>query len=411
MKVLKNYKSSIILLIAMIIGSLIGIIFKESIVYLTPVSDTFINLLYCLIVPLIFVSTVTALGRMTDLSKLGKMLIVMLVVFIVTGVFAALFMAAIVTIFDPTKGFNLAMTEVVDTSKSSMNFLAMFTTNDFYLLFSRRNLMALVVFALGFGVSVSTMRDKGRDLYTVFEQLEVVIMKLIGYVMKLAPIGIGSLFAVLAATYGADIVGPLSRSIIVYTFAALVYYFGANSLFAYIGGGLEGVKRMWKSIIPPTLTALGTCSSAATIPLTMVACNECDIPEEISSLTVPLGTNLQKDGAVLIQILKIAFMCTIYGMNFLDPVIIGKAIFVSVLASSVMGAIPSGGFVGELFIISVFGFPPESIPIMVLIGTITDAPATAINATGKIGISMIISRIMLGKEWIKTKVTKTPIGD
>ena len=77
------------------------------------------------------------------------------------------------------------------------------------------------------------------------------------------------------------------------------------------------------------------------------------------------------------------------------------SIVVAVIASVVMGGIPAGGYVAEIFIISVFGFPTVSIPIMVLIGTITDAPATAINVTGDTGLAMIIARVVEGKDWLQ----------
>lgn len=156
----------------------------------------------------------------------------------------------------------------------------------------------------------------------------------------------------------------------------------------------------WKNIIPSTLTSLGTCSSAAAIPSNFIAAKKIGVPDDIANITIPMGANLHKDGAVLIQILKIVFMCSIFNINILEPGNLITAIMVSVVASCVMGAIPGGGYVGEIFIVSAFGFPEVAIPIMVLIGTITDAPATAINATGDVGAAMVVSRVVEGKDWI-----------
>ena len=98
-------------------------------------------------------------------------------------------------------------------------------------------------------------------------------------------------------------------------------------------------------------------------------------------------------------------MCSVFNIPFLTVQNIITAVVVSVVASTVMGAIPAGGYVGEIFIVSAFGFPQVSIPIMVLIGTITDAPATAINVTGDVGIAMIISRFVEGKNWLQNKLS------
>ncbi|MGZ7246271.1 cation:dicarboxylate symporter family transporter, partial [Streptococcus pyogenes] len=113
-----------------------------------------------------------------------------------------------------------------------------------------------------------------------------------------------------------------------------------------------------------------------TLPINLEHAKKLGIPDEIADLVIPLGANLHKDGACVIQIIKIAFLCSVFDVNFVTPRNILMAIVVSVIASVVMGGIPAGGYVAEIFIISAFGFPPEAIPIMVLIGTITDAPAT-----------------------------------
>lgn len=404
MKVLKNYRFSFILLGGMLIGALIGGFMGEKAMVLTPIADIFLNLLYCCVVPMIFVSLVSAIANMESTKKLGKILGIMLALFIITGIVAAIYMLIVCILFDPAKGTNIAMTETIQETAQNSNFLSMFTVNDFPLLWSRQNLMALIVFSIIFGVATVSVGEKAKPVIAFFDGLTEIIMKIVGYVMLLAPIGLGAFFATLIGQYGSQIAGPLSRSLVIFVIASVVYYFISNTILALIGGGIEGVRVLWRNIIPPTLTALGTCSSAATIPSNLIAAKEIDIPEEIKNITVPMGANLHKDGAVLIQIIKIAFMCTVFNINLLEPKNLLTAIIISVLASCVMGAIPAGGYAGEIFIVSAFGFPAVSIPIMVLIGTITDAPATAINSTGDIGVAMIVSRIIEGKDWLVKKL-------
>ena len=161
------------------------------------------------------------------------------------------------------------------------------------------------------------------------------------------------------------------------------------------------MRRWWKTAAAPTLTALGTCSSAATLPLNLIQAKELGIPSDIADVSIPLGANLHKDGACIIQILKISFLCSVFNINYATPKNILLSIVIAVVASVVMGGIPAGGYVAEIFIISAFGFPTVSIPIMVLIGTITDAPATVVNVTGDTGLAMIIARVVDGKDWMK----------
>lgn len=401
MNILKNYKFSFILILGMLVGSIIGVIFREKATVLQPIADIFLNLLYCCVVPMIFVSLVYSISNMENTNKLGKVLGIMIVIFLLAETIAAIYMLIITIIFNPAEGANIAMNETINNMTSNSNILAMFTVNDFPLLWSRQNLMALIVFAMLIGIATVKVGEVGKPVVKFFGSLTSIISKVVSYVMYIAPIGLGAFFATLVGQNGAALSGPLSRALIIYFIAAVVFYFLSNTVFAYLAYGIKGVKLFWKYIIPPSLVSLGTCSSAATIPTNLIAGKNIGIPDDINDLTIPMGCNLHKSGATLITILKITFMCSMFNINILEPQNIITAILVSVLASSVMGAIPAGGYVGEIFIISAFNFPPESIPIMVLIGTITDAPATAINATNDVGAGMLLARIFKGKNWIK----------
>jgi Na+/H+-dicarboxylate symporter len=406
---LKSYRFSMILLGSMLLGGIVGAFWGPGAKALTPIADIFLNLLYCCVVPMIFVSLVSSISKMENLKKLGKLLATMMAVFILTQVLASVYMVVVCGLFDPARGAQVDLSQKVGDLTSNNNFLSMFTVNDFSLLWSRKSLMALIVFAIISGVATVAVGEKGKTVVAFFDSLQEVIMKMVGYVMYLAPIGLGAFFADLIGEQGSQLVGPLSRAIIIYLIAAIVYYVLANILFAFIGGGALGVRRYWANMLSVSLTALGTCSSAACIPLNLIATKKIGVPDDVADITVPLGTNLHKDGACLITILKIAFMCSVFGVNFMTPKILFTAILVAVIASTVMGAIPAGGYVGEIFIISAFNFPPAAIPIMVLIGTITDAPATAINAVGQPAAAMIVTRLTEGKDWLKNHLVQQKI--
>ncbi len=276
-------------------------------------------------------------------------------------------------VFDPGKGAVLDLTEEVADASGSMNFLGMFTVADFPLLFSKADLMALIVFTIIFSIAVILAGEKGKPIVHAMDCMTEVIVNVIGIVM--------------------------------YLVVVLVYYVVSQTVMAYIGAGAKGVKAWWKGAATPTLTALGTCSSAASLPLNLMHAKEIGILDEIADISVPLGANLHKDGACIIQILKISLLCSAFGINYATPRNLIMSVVVAVVASVVMGGIPAGGYVAEI-IISVFGFPTVSIPIMVLIGTITDAPATAINVTGDTGLAMIIARVVEGRDWMERSRAK-----
>lgn len=396
-----TYKSSVILLGSMVIGGIVGFFWGEGASILQPIADTFLHLLYCCVVPLIFCSLTAAIAKMTDLSKLRKILSLFLAGTIITGIVACLFMVLPCLFIDPAKGAGINLSEEVGELTSSMNFLGMFTVGDFPDLFSRNNLMALIVFTVIFSIATIMAGEKGKLIVTAMEAMTEVIVKVIGIVMKIAPLGLGCYFAILIGKYGSEVVGPLGKAIVMYLVAIVAYFVVSQTVEAYIGAGPEGVKRWWKTAVTPTLTALGTCSSAATLPANLIQAKQIGIPSEISDLVIPLGANLHKDGACVIQIIKIAFLCSVFNIPYATPKNIILSIVIAVVASVVMGGIPAGGYVAEIFIISAFGFPTVAIPIMVLIGTITDAPATAVNVTGDTGLAMVIARFVEGKDWLK----------
>ena len=397
----KNYKSSVILLASMIIGGIVGAIWGEGASVLEPVADVFLHLLYCSVVPLIFCSLSAAIAKMQDMKKLRKILVTFLIGTFATGVISALFQAVSVIIFDPAKGAAIDMTEDVADATGSLNILGMFTVGDFKDLFSKSNLMALIVFTIMFAFAIIKAGEKGRPVVEALDRLTTVIVNLINIIMKIAPIGLGCYFAILIGQYGKEVVGPLGRSIVIYLVVSVLYFVISQTVMAYIGAGKKGVSKWWAGCVAPALTALGTCSSAATLPVNMKHAREIGIPNDIADVAIPLGANLHKDGSCMIQIVKIALLCGLCGMQYTTPRNIFMSVVVAVIAAVVMGGIPAGGYVGELFILSAFNFPTVTIPIMVLLGTITDAISTAINVTGDTGLAMMIARKVEGKDWLE----------
>ncbi|MDY6064815.1 MAG: dicarboxylate/amino acid:cation symporter [Finegoldia sp.] len=398
-KIWSAYGSSIILLFSMIFGGILGYFVGPGIKVLQPVADIFLNLLYVSVVPLIFFSLTTSIAKMTDMTKLRKILVSFIIGVFVTGIIACLVMVVPMMFIDPVGNAQIPLTQNEVNVDASFDVMSMFTVNDFPLLFSRSNLMALIVFSVILAFALIRSGDRSKNIIALFDDFTEVISHFISIIMKIAPIGLGSYFAILIGGSGSDLIGPMAKAILIYLVVVAIYYVLSQSLYAYIGAGSKGLKTWWKTGITPSLTALGTCSSAASLPANMNQGKELGLPEQISDIVLPLGANLHKDGACIIQILKIAFLCQLFGVNFVTPKNILLAILVAVIASIVMGGIPAGGYVAEIFIVSAFGFPQTSIPLMILIGTITDAPATVINVTGDTGLAMVIARIVEGKDW------------
>lgn len=226
------------------------------------------------------------------------------------------------------------------------------------------------------------------------------MMKIIDLIMKLAPIGLGCYFAAVIGELGTQILSGYAKVFILYLVLTLVCYLGLFSLYAFVAGGKDGVRVFWKYSIEPTVTALATCSSAASIPVNLSASKKMNVPNDIAETVIPLGANTHKDGSVIGGVLKITFLFGIFGYDMTSISALGSILMVSFLVGAVMGAIPGGGMMGEMLILSVFGFSPEVLPIIAVISTIIDAPATVLNSTGNTVCSMMVARLVEGKDWL-----------
>lgn len=402
-KILKNYKFSLILLSGVVIGALLGIFLGERATVLQPFADLFLNLVFCLIVPVVFVSIANSIANMGNLKKLGKVLAVFFAVVIVGGLITSALGIVTVKLFDPAKGVQVTLGEAVDTGDTSLNLVNLFTTDDFLNLLSIDHMMALIVFAILFGIAVACIGEKGKPVVALFESLSEALGKMVSIVMLYAPVGVACYFASLIGKTGSQIIGSVARMSVIYVAFCIVFFIAFGILMPFMGGGKEGVRRYWKEIWLPAATAAGSCSSTACIPMNLLASRRMGIPEEINSLVIPLGASMHKNGVIAVQIVKISFLLGIFHME-MGPKEMVMAVLVAVISGIIVGTIPSGGFIGEMFICTAFGFPTTVIPIIVIMGTLTDPFCSMLNVSGDPALAMLVAKIVEGKDWIRKKI-------
>ncbi|MBR6690076.1 MAG: dicarboxylate/amino acid:cation symporter [Bacilli bacterium] len=392
-KIWKNYKFPIILLSSIMIGCIIGIIFKEDALYLKPIGTIFINMLYVIVVPLVFFTISSSISNIKSLRKLGKIFKVMFIVFIITSTIAALFMLLGVKIFDPVGNINLTLTSgIKETIDIGNKIVDMITVGDFYQLLSKNSMLPLIIFSIMFGFAVNMTKSQTNKISKVLDSFSKVMMNLIKIIMYYAPIGLCAYFAALVGEYGKEIIGSYARSMIFYYVMAVVYYIVFYTVYSYIARGKKGIKDFFKNIFTPTVTSLGTCSSLASLPSNMDAANKLNIDEDVSRTTLPIGATMHMEGSAMASILKIAFLFGVFGKSFtgIDTYLI--AILIAVLSGVVMSGIPGGGLIGEMLIVSLYGFPLEAFPIIATIGWIVDPPATCLNVVGDVSSAMLIEK-------------------
>ena len=405
----KNYKTSLILLGSILIGGIIGSFMGPKATMFKPVGELFLNLLFMTLVPLVFFSVTSAISNMGEMKRLGKILKNIVIVFVTTAIISAVIGIIGVLIMKPTKGlspdmFSSLMETTENASSENVGILQHLvntvTVTDFNELLSKSNMLQLIIFSILVGIATAMAGDKAKNIDNFFKEGSVVMMKIIDLIMKLAPIGLGCYFAAVIGELGTQILSGYAKVFILYLVLAVVCYFGLFSLYAFVAGGKEGVRVFWKHSIEPTVTALATCSSAACIPVNLKASKKMNVPSDIAETVIPLGANTHKDGSVIGGVLKVTFLFGIFGYDMTSISTLGSILVVSFLVGAVMGAIPGGGMMGEMLIISVFGFSPDLLPIIAVISTIIDAPATVLNSTGNTVCSMMVARLVEGKDWL-----------
>ena len=396
------YRFSIILVGAILIGSLIGIKMGPRASMFKPLGDLFINGRFMVVVPLVFVTISGSISAMSDMARLGKILKSLLLVFVSTGAVAAVLILITVNIFPPAKGVVLSMpaAEALKPFSTGSQIVSALTVTDFPELISRKNMLPLILFSLVFGMCVNAIGEKGKVIAGGLEALSEVFLKIIGLLMYYAPIGLGAYFAALVGEHGKELIGSYARALAIYYPLWFVYMATAFPVYAYISGGMNGIKAL-KHVISPAVTAVATQSSIATLPVNLEACENIGVPKDIREIVLPIGATAHMDGTVFSSILKISFLFGIFGVPFTGAGTYISAILLSIVGGVVMSGVPGGGLIGEMLIVTMYGFPPEAFPIIATIGYLVDPPATMINATGDTVAAMLVTRMVEGKDWIK----------
>ena len=410
-----NYKSSLMLLIAILIGGTVGVIMGPGATVFKPVGDLFLNLLFMTLVPLVFFSVTSAIANMGEMKRLGKILKNILLVFLATGIIAGIVGLIGVLVFNPTEGLNTSMftdlmqgaSENTDAEQLSLaqQLVSTVTVSDFSLLLSKSNMLQLIVFSMLFGVATAMSGEAGNPMAKFVESGAAVMMKIVDVIMMLAPLGLGCYFASVIGELGPQILSGFAKVFVLYIVLTLVLFFVLFTVYAFVAGGKDGIKTFWANVMPAAVTALATCSSAASIPVNLDVTKKMGVPDDIAETVIPLGANTHKDGSVVGGVLKIAFLFGIFGYDMTSISSMVMILAVAFLVGAVMGAIPGGGGMGEMLIVSVFGFTPEVLPIILVISTIIDAPATVLNSTGNTVCAMMVARLVEGKDWLKRSLS------
>ena len=393
---LKSYGQSLLLLSGVIIGAVCGVVAGPAASIVKPVGELFLNLVIVLVVPLVFFSVASSMCSMTSEKIIGKALGWSLVSFLAMAVIAAIITWAVCLFWNPLGKFATILppgraesVSLKDAGVTGQTIVNMFTVSDFPALFSRSELLPLIVFSAFFGIAASLVKEKGKAIADFLEGGMTVTMDFMRILMYAAPVCLGCYFADLVGGIGGKIFGGYLNCFLICFAVTAVIFFGVYSL--YLSAiGKDKVKGFWNNILETSLTSISTCSSAACIPVGIDAAKNMGVERSIAESVVPLGVNIHKDGSVVAAVLRIVFTIAFFGLSgytFFD--ILGIAI----LTSLVVGAIPVGGMTAEVLLCSILGVDPSFAATLIVISTVVDIPATLLNSTGNVVSAALVDKL------------------
>ena len=400
---IKNNSFIFLMLCGIIAGCVVGWVKPEWAANLEFLGTVFINMMFCVVVPMVFCSISSAIANMSNIKRAGKVIGTTVLTFLTTAAIAGVLMYIVCRIFPLVSGqYTIVEGEVGDTLGLADMIVNFFTKPDFTELFSRRAILPLIVAAVLFGFGIQMNGGPGTRTAKLLEDLTACIMKTVKLITYYAPIGFFGFFASLVATYGPELIGDYSRTLIVYYVMSFAYMFVFFPIYASFGGGKGAARLMFSKLFRPAAVSFGTCSSVATIPTNMEVAQESGISKDISDIVLPLGATMHMDGSAMSAIVKVAFLFGIFGLDFSTGKAI-LAIIVAVFSSVAMSGIPGGGGTGELVLCTIF-FPDQlavAYPFALALGNLVDPPATMVNAAGDYVVSFIVARFVDGKDWLQ----------
>ena len=382
------------ILIGFVLGAILGAIWGPGIVWIKPVGTIFISLLKMLIIPLIFATLVVGVASIAEPKKLGRVAGKTIAYYLVTTAFAIIIGLLLGNIFQPGAGMNLVLEGPVKEAAGAPSLVDtivnLIPTNPIGAM-ANGNVLQVIVFALFFGYAMTKAGEKGKAVLKFFEGFAETMYKLTGTVMGFAPYGVFALIATTVGTHGLSVLVPFAKLIFAVYLGiiihAVVVYSGMVSIIAKMSPA-----KFFKGFSEASLLAFSTCSSSATLPVSMrVAQDNLGVSPTVSSFVQPLGATINMDGTALYQGVCALFVAQAYGI----PLGFGAQLTIlltALLASIGTAGVPGAGLVMLTLVLTSVGLPLEGVALIAGIDRILDMARTSCNVTGDAACAVVVAK-------------------
>lgn len=392
--------------IGLILGLITGIIFNfipkgfirdelliNGVFYL--VGQAFLKAIMMLVVPLVFISLVNGAASMGDIKKLGRIGVKTVLFYLATTAIAISIALSLSTVFKPGVGLNLSNSSLSEVTIKEATplvevILDMIPNNPIASM-ANGNMLQIIVFAMLIGVGLSALGEKTKMITNLFQQLNDLMMKIVDFVMIIAPFGVFGLIARTFATQGFDAMLPLIKYMSLVLISLLIHativYGGLLKLFTRLSP-----IRFFKKFFPAISVGFSTSSSSATLPVSMeIAEENLGISKDVASFTLPLGATINMDGTAIMQGVATVFIAQIYGVDLTLSSFL-TVILTATLASIGTAGVPGVGMIMLSMVLQSVGLPVEGIALIMGIDRILDMARTSVNITGDAVCTMIVAK-------------------
>lgn len=369
--------------IGMILGSLAGLGLGENAVYLKPLGEGFLRLIQMIIVPLIVASMAVGITGIHDTKKLTRLGLSTLVLFLITTLVAVGWGLLTAFIFKPGIGLHLQAAHAAPSLPSlewSQLLLSLIPANPFKAMMEG-NVLQLIIFAFLVGMAINLAGPRGEPLKALFDSLAEVMYQLTSKIMELSPIGVFGLMAWVTGTFGLHVLAKLSAFVVLYYAACLFHLFIVFGGIIKWGVGVR-VSLFFKGMAEALLMAFSTCSSSASLPVSMHCVQEnLGVSKTISQFVLPLGTTLNMNGSAIFQAMSACFIAQCYGIE-LTAIQLLLISFTATCSAIGAAGIPGSGFIMLSTVLSVAGLPLEGLALIAGIDRIREMISTVLNVAG-----------------------------
>ncbi|MDR1885050.1 MAG: dicarboxylate/amino acid:cation symporter [Synergistaceae bacterium] len=380
------------LLAALVLGVLTGAVFGASAAAVQPLGTIFLNLLRMVALPLVIINLIAGISSLDDPKIFGRIGVKIVIYYMFTTIIAIILGLASGYILRPGDGFALSGSYegVIEKIPSlGETVIGLLPVNIFSALASGR-FDQIVVFSAFVGIAVLFLgHDDRAAINRGLGILARLFNKLIGIVMGYAPIGVFALMAGVTGRYGSDLFGVLARYLGA-TYVAIILMVVLYLALLLFFAGMPPL-RFLKKASPLIITTLSTCSSLAAVPVNLNCSDDIGVPRSISSFTIPLGSQINKDGNGIMLALAFLFAAQAVGAPLSLGVLVNM-ILISLILTTGAGGVPGGGIVSIAIVLDAFGLPLEVVGLISGIFALMDMGLTTMNCLGDLVGTIIVSR-------------------